>query len=188
MARFEPAFKFLLRDEGGYSNNPRDKGGETYRGISRKYWPQWFGWTLIDGARWKTDFPKILNSNQSLNDSVEIFYRSKYWNPSFNLINSQQVASKLFDEAVNMDPGAGFGWAIKCLQQAICKCGISIDIDEKFGQQTLNALNAIHPDELLKEFCSALRLRYLGIIAEDPSQKVFENDWLKRAAEIPPTA
>lgn len=37
--------------EGGYANVLGDKGGETYMGISRVYWPSWPGWPVIDDWR-----------------------------------------------------------------------------------------------------------------------------------------
>lgn len=51
MAYFGDAFKKLSIKEGGYVNDKDDAGGETYRGISRKYNPTWQGWTMIDLIR-----------------------------------------------------------------------------------------------------------------------------------------
>lgn len=48
MANFGDAFKKLSIKEGGYVNDKDDAGGETYRGISRKYNPTWQGWNMID--------------------------------------------------------------------------------------------------------------------------------------------
>lgn len=41
----------ILGHEGGYANHPADKGGETYRGISRKANPDWVGWKYIDEVK-----------------------------------------------------------------------------------------------------------------------------------------
>ena len=48
MAIFNLAYKKLEVAEGGYVNDPDDKGGETYKGISRKANPNWAGWISID--------------------------------------------------------------------------------------------------------------------------------------------
>ncbi len=40
-----------LAHEGGYANHPSDKGGETYRGITRKHNPNWEGWAFIDEVK-----------------------------------------------------------------------------------------------------------------------------------------
>ena len=33
----------LLKHEGGYVNHPRDPGGETNLGVTRKVWEEWIG-------------------------------------------------------------------------------------------------------------------------------------------------
>ncbi len=50
---FQKALAHTLEFEGGYANDPADSGGETFRGISRRNWPQWEGWPLIDQAKVK---------------------------------------------------------------------------------------------------------------------------------------
>ena len=47
MADFRLAYKKIEAAEGGYVNDPDDKGGETYKGISRKANPDWNGWINI---------------------------------------------------------------------------------------------------------------------------------------------
>ena len=51
MANFGDAFKKLSIKEGGYVNDKDDAGGETYKGISRRYNPTWQGWTMIDSYK-----------------------------------------------------------------------------------------------------------------------------------------
>ena len=38
----------ILREESGYANVSGDLGGETYRGITRKNFPKWDGWKIVD--------------------------------------------------------------------------------------------------------------------------------------------
>ena len=40
---FDRAFVTTMQSEGGYVNNPKDPGGETYMGISRNNYPHWQG-------------------------------------------------------------------------------------------------------------------------------------------------
>ena len=65
MANFNESFNITLGYEGGYSNDPDDAGGETYKGISRRYHPGWKGWALIDELKSKGVFieeiRKIIN-------------------------------------------------------------------------------------------------------------------------------
>lgn len=48
---FAKAFAATMQHEGEYANVVGDKGGETYMGISRVYWPSWAGWPVIDDWR-----------------------------------------------------------------------------------------------------------------------------------------
>ena len=48
MADFTKAYALTAAYEGGYVDDPEDAGGETYRGISRRYHPSWQGWQIID--------------------------------------------------------------------------------------------------------------------------------------------
>jgi lysozyme family protein len=48
MADFEIAYGETELREGGYVNDPVDRGGETHRGVARKFHPDWSGWKIID--------------------------------------------------------------------------------------------------------------------------------------------
>ena len=48
MANFIKSYEITCKHEGGYSFDPDDAGGETYKGISRRFNPQWSGWKIID--------------------------------------------------------------------------------------------------------------------------------------------
>jgi len=117
MADFKQAFKDTSSNEGGYSNNSSDSGGETYRGIARKWHPDWKGWTRIDAIKQRLSITNTLDcdngtrrklesaleADEELSTLVQEFYKQNYWD-TLNLDNevSQQVANKLFDVAVNM--------------------------------------------------------------------------------------
>ena len=53
MADFNESLKYILKNEGLYSNDTLDAGGETYKGISRKNNAEWEGWTIIEAAKKK---------------------------------------------------------------------------------------------------------------------------------------
>jgi lysozyme family protein len=40
---FDECLSMLLKHEGGYVNHPRDPGGETNLGVTRKVWEEWIG-------------------------------------------------------------------------------------------------------------------------------------------------
>lgn len=118
MADFRLAYKKLEVAEGGYVNDPDDKGGETYKGISRKANPDWNGWISIDQIKkaHPTTFKNILKRTPELEKKVQDLYKDKYWD-CFELddIPNQLVAEQIFDTAVNCGQVA----AIKFIQRVL---------------------------------------------------------------------
>lgn len=133
MANFKPAFEQTITHEGGYVNDPKDRGGETYRGIARNYHPNWNGWVIIDSLK-PIKRGALL---PQLSPSVESFYRDKFWRKvQGDLIASQAVADLLFDWAVNS------GAAIKQVQQVLNnQFGANLVADGIAGKKTVSALN-----------------------------------------------
>ena len=182
MANFEPAFILTMRYEGGYANNPNDRGGETYKGIARKINPNWSGWEIVDAV--KTTAPASLNTalaaNAELQQKIMNFYQANYWDVNqTGAINDQLIANQVFDTAVN----CGTGMAAKFLQEAA-----GVTVDRQVGQQTLGAVNRVDPQTLYNQFVALRKQYYLDIIARDPSQKQFEGSWLSRMPNYTPAA
>lgn len=102
---FQLALKRVLEHEGLYSHDPRDPGGETYKGISRRAHPNWPGWKIIDQL--KSDTPAgTLQHNLGaiegqLQPLVEDLYRKHYWEPLFCDRSSAAMGFQVFDAAVN---------------------------------------------------------------------------------------
>jgi lysozyme family protein len=102
MANYNSSIKKILKHEGGYVNDPVDNGGETYKGIARKFWPKWIGWKFVDAQRNEKNFPKILYTISGLNDMVFAFYKTNFWDKiGGDAIESQEIADLLVDSAVN---------------------------------------------------------------------------------------
>ena len=102
MASYRSAILKVLLTEGGYANDPDDAGGETYKGIARKFWPKWSGWAIIDIAKKQAGYERALNRNMQLNDAVIAFYKVNFWDKvGGDFIASQTIANNLVDAAVN---------------------------------------------------------------------------------------
>jgi len=116
MADFSKAFPIILKNEGEYVNDPKDSGGETYRGISRRWFPNWGGWKIID--IYKKDKKlnnKNLSENKELVNLVFSFYKKEFWDKIWgDKINNQKVANLLLDSSVNI----GIANAIKMSQKS----------------------------------------------------------------------
>jgi lysozyme family protein len=194
MAEFEPALDVLLSWEGGYSFNPKDPGGETYCGISRRNWPNWSGWELIDEVKKirQIKFNEIfddkiaslgIESNiPSIGQLVNSFYLQNYWSKeSYATINDQDIANKVFQHHVNMGIRA-----IKLFQQALEGMEVAIvKIDGTIGPQTASACNYLTSNRgVLLDYVELLTEYYDTLIKENPQLKVFEHEWMLRAKTI----
>lgn len=158
MANFDLAIDGVLANEGGYSNNPNDPGGETKYGISARAYPG-------------------LEINTLSQNDAKIIYHRDYW--KFDCVLSQDVANKILDTVVNLGPSGG----MKLIQQCCVTLGSHVNIDGVWGPATCNAVNS-HPDgSLLPEIRAELSHYYTTLVAKNPSDYQFLRDWLRRAAQ-----
>jgi len=135
MADYKKAIEKVLKTEGGYANDPSDKGGETYKGISRKNWPSWDGWEIIDSAKKLPNFPKSLYRLVFLNDGVVLFYKVNFWDKiGGNNLKNQSIGEMLLDSAVN----EGFKPAIKRAEGIV-----GMPLTGKISDTLLSKLNSM---------------------------------------------
>ncbi|MBI5267312.1 MAG: peptidoglycan-binding protein [candidate division Zixibacteria bacterium] len=187
MADFIAALKKLAEAEGGYANNPNDKGGETFKGISRKYHSDWPGWKRVDLLKTSPDFPRIAEADPDLTGAVGVFYRVEYWNRiKGDDIPQQEIAEYLFDTAVNFGTGpTDPDGASIYLQSALNEMGATLTVDGVIGPATLSALrtlgSAASSRELLMWKLTRRRLVYrVKACLADRSQTANLLGWLRR--------
>jgi|ERR1035437_3547787 lysozyme family protein len=169
MATFQEAIGKTLLFEGGYANNPSDSGGETYRGISRKNWPKWVGWALIDSVGTLSRLSGSLDSNIPLQGLVIAFYLKNFWR--YDGLQDQEVADKVFDLSVNV----GKVHALKILQQAV-----GTNQDGIYGPNTERLTN-LHPQGSLASIIRASAEQYhKAVVQTHPEDAKFLNGWLRR--------
>jgi len=186
MSDFEPAIEVVLKHEcpspiapvgGGWVNDPRDKGGATVYGIS----------TLIinrEGITAKEmSIPDL--SPQSLKlvtvGTAKTIYKKLFWDRfGYNRISDQRCASKVMDAAVNCGPGNGHRQA----QKACTLAGVPLMVvDGIIGPNTVAAINNLDPQKFLTCMVQTMTDYYMAIVARDPSQKVWLNNWLNTRAK-----
>ena len=189
MANFTEAYQHTSAHEGGYANDSVDRGGETYRGISRVHHFGWIGWDKIDGLKAEAGFPGLLESDRNLQASVKSFYKQKYWDRFLgDEISDQQVAMELYDTGVNM----GVRRSVRFLQNGLNllnrnqKNYQDLIVDGWLGQQSLNLLLKYlrqdgNANALLKLMNIQQGARYVGIMECDSTQEKYARGWLKRA-------
>ena len=160
---FKDSIEVVLFFEGGYVSNPRDPGGETNWGISKRQYPN-------------------LDIRNLTRDQAIGIYENDYWNRCvLGHVVDQVVATKVLDMVVNMGPGFG----IMSLQKAVNKLfGFNkLVIDGLMGTNTLSAVNSVPPlytsifVDLLK---AEARKRHTDIGFADPELREFMAGWLRR--------
>lgn len=203
MAEFIKAYNITMKHEGGYHsgviNGVKDRGGETYKGIARKFWGNWSGWTIIDSyaKENKELFEKNLEKHERLQDLVHEFYKKKFWDSmKLDEVPHQIIAEKLFDIGVNQ----GVPTASKYFQDILNmlnnnqKHYSNIVVDGKVGNATLDAYKRYFrtadkfryrsEESNTLVFLNALRgeqySRYEKIVKRDEEQEAFFYGWLKR--------
>lgn len=191
MSDFLIAWGELEIHEGGYVNDPVDRGGETFRGIARNFHGDWPGWEKIDRAHREhpADFVERIEADEELYDLAREFFREKFWNAvRGDEISNQHIANKVFDIAVNQGVATGS----KFLQESLNLLNRNgnnypdIAVDGSIGPATLEALDSFmkleegRPDYLLKLLNLMQGCRYLEVMRKDKSQERFARGWLNR--------
>ncbi len=176
---FSNILKDTLEHEGYYANVSGDKGGETYRGIARNYWPSWAGWKIIDEYKLrKGSLPWNYKIDSSeLEALIQSFYKSNFWDKILlDKVKSESLQAIIFDGYVNSG-----GNAIKLMQNVLNKSfGKSLKVDGSQGQMTVNAINSVPASQLFEAY-KAARVAYYKAIGTGSNAK-FLDGWLKRIA------
>ena len=157
MKNFEEIIEQVLEHEGGYVNDPKDLGGETKYGITKRF------------------YPDIDIKNLTIEQAKEI-YKKDYWDRNRVESLPQELWHIFFDMCVNM----GRRTAVKVLQRAANNKGRNIDVDGGLGPATIGALKGVELDRV-----RAYRVKfYVDLITAKPEQEKFFLGWFRRATEV----
>jgi lysozyme family protein len=157
--KFLKAFDYLMYHEGGYSNDPKDAGGETRYGISKRSYPH------LD--------IKILTRDQA----KQIYFVDFWIKAKCEQINDENLATKFFDLVVH----TGIPQAVKLIQRALRATGTQVTEDGIIGPVTLSAINKADSTDLLAALKSESAGYYRLLANANPSQQKFIQGWLNRA-------
>lgn len=162
MERFERIFDYLLRVEGGYSDDKNDKGGKTKFGI------------IEEEAR---DFGYKGNMQDLTKDFAKNIYLKKYYlGNKLDKVVNDKVALSICDWAVNSGRNG-----TKNAQIAINQLtNANLDVDGIIGNKTLEALNSVDSDKFLEVYHNLQRIYYKGKVEADRTQERFLTGWLNR--------
>jgi len=175
-ASFLIAYQITGSYEGGYADVVNDLGEETYRGISRKFFKNWRGWSRIDEYKRKCGPP---DQNYFFNDLtdwyVTDFYLDIWINEGFSDLENQAIANYLFDFRVHSPIG------VKMIQRVLNDCGNSFELDNQMNAEMVVALNKIDVTDFLMSIKKKRIDFYNHVVDRNPSQQKFLCHWLQRA-------
>jgi len=158
LTTFNEIIEKVLEHEGGYVNDPNDRGGETNFGITKKFYPD------VD----------IKNLTK---EQAKHIYHTDYWRRG----KCDEIPSRLrhiyFDMLVNF----GKRGAVKVLQRAAnAKNKNKIDVDGGLGPATLKAIQNLE----LERVRAYRVLRFANLVIKKPEQERFWFGWFRRATEV----
>ena len=161
--KFSEALEVILHHEGGYVNHPKDPGGETNLGVTKRVYE---------------DFGGTKDMKELTKEDVEPIYKKNYWDrvKGDNLPEGLDLC--IFDFAVNAGPGR----AAKFLQKLI-----GVTQDGGIGPQTLGALqSAIGEDvrtqtrEMIEKYQNERHNYYQSL----STFETFGRGWTRRVDEV----
>lgn len=159
-SNFDACFKELLKHEGGFVNHPKDPGGITNLGVTKKTWDEWTG---KDNS---IDDMKALTP-----DAVKPIYENRYWDACRCDDLASGVDYVVFDTAVN----SGKVRAIKFLQSVVGAVP-----DGAIGPVTIASANDKGERLTIEQFIDK-REAFLRAL---PTFPTFGNGWLIRTKEV----
>jgi hypothetical protein len=157
---WEDAFAAVLKHEGGYVNHPRDPGGMTNLGVTKRAWEAYVGHE-VDEAAMRALTPEI----------VKPFYKKMYWDK----IKGDDLPSGVDYAAYDLAVNSGTGRAAKYLQEIA-----GVPSDGIIGPKSLAAIQACPAGEMVDALCG-MRLDFLKRL---PTWDTFGKGWGRRVADV----
>ena len=194
--RFMRAFAHLIGIEGGYVNDPVDRGGATKYGISLRF--------LVAEGKVDDDGDGFADFDLDMDGDIDgadirkltildakILYRTCFWDRLDCGSFEEPIGEMLFDQAVN----GGLRAAAKLLQRALNEIArearfrsTPLKVDGVIGEKTLQSLDSyvarFGVDRIIDAYREAVKDRYHAIVRANPSQARFLRGWLNRANRL----
>jgi len=158
--KFSSCLAVVLKHEGGFVNHPKDPGGATNMGITKKTYEDWVGHEVT--------LQKM--KELTVNDVTPI-YRQKYWKVIKGDALTHGVDLQVFDFGVNAGPAR----SIKILQRVV-----EVPEDGIIGPATLKALEAKQNKADVIRQLGEERLKYYKSLS---TFDTFGRGWTKRTEE-----
>ena len=157
---FDKCFALVIADEGGFVDHPKDPGGMTNLGVTRKNWEAYLNRDVTE-----------IEMRGLTPDAVKPFYKAMYWDK----IKGDQLPAGVDYAAYDLAVNSGVGRAAKMLQQIAGVLG-----DGVLGPKSMEAIKAYNPEEMVDDLCY-VRLAFLKRL---PTFDTFGKGWSRRVAKV----
>jgi len=157
---FEAALAAVLHHEGGFVNHPKDPGGMTNLGCTKKVWEEHCGHEVDEKAM------RALTPAD-----VAPLYKSKYWDKVRGDELPSGVDYAVFDAAINSGPGRAAKWLQAC---------VGVEQDGGIGPKTLAAVSAFDAQRLVEDYSK----RRLSFLMDLPTWPTFGKGWGRRVSDV----
>lgn len=168
MAQVNKLAPFILKWEGGFVNDPHDRGGATNMGVTI---------ATYEAYCRRKGYPRpTIQRLKNLSDEewVEIL-KTMYWDKwQADNIRSQSVANMLVDWL-----WASGGYAIRRVQQML-----GIQPDGVVGSVTLAAINGQDAADFFCRLKAEREQHFRSIVKRNPSQAKFLRGWMNRLNDL----
>ena len=157
---FDQALEAILHHEGGFVNHPKDPGGMTNLGVTKRVWEEWVGHEVDEKAM------RALTP-----ETVGPMYKAKYWDKIKGDELPTGVDYAVFDAAINSGPGRAAKW----LQTTVGAVP-----DGAIGAGTLAKVAAMDVEDIIEKYQST-RLAFMQSL---PTWDTFGKGWGRRVTEV----
>ena len=164
MSNFHKCLDMILHHEGGYVNHPKDPGGMTNLGVTKRVYEDWVGYSVSE------------HTMQNLTEEdVAPIYKKNYW----DRIKADELPSGLdlcvFDFGVNAGTGRGARFLQKC---------VGAVADGAIGPNTLRQVDEWvntfkSTEDLITDYSDRRRNYYKRL----KTFSTFGKGWLRRVEE-----
>ena len=169
MAKIDSIAKFILSFEGGFVNDPVDRGGATNKGVTIATW-RMHGYDKDGDGDIDVDDLKLISDA----DAIEVMRRCFWKRWRADEIKSQNLANILVD----------WIWCSGTPSITITQAMLGLKADGIVGKNTLAALNRQDPQVFFNRLKARRKQFYERIVEKRPSQVRFLKGWLRRLDAI----
>jgi len=157
---WEKSLEVILHHEGGYVNHPKDPGGETNMGVTKRVYE---------------DFGGTKDMKDLTREDVEPIYKKNYWDRVKGDDLPDGLDLMIFDFAVN----AGTGRAAKFIQRLV-----NTTVDGGIGPNTLGKIKEYVDTYGIEETISSYALMRQNYYEQLSTFNTFGKGWTRRVSEV----